>query len=363
MSKDVLSIAWNRMCCRKFSEAVSLLEGKADIYEGDFEYYIMLATGFLYIGDIGSASTYFQKARRIKINDSRLLLGQAIIFLRRGDTGRALQYYLEVKDIDPSNQIAQNAMDFLRKNGDYDTICRCFDTGEIQKFFPPLGKNPYKPFYIFLPVVACVLGVLLTIILMPKINFNGSRMDLSTLELTAEEKQNIIEKDLSSQSFKYILTSKEISKAYSDAINYFQGHHDNLSQVEINRILNSNASIAVKKRALVLMGYLEDQTFDSIKDKIPYKQVENEPILYLDCWVVWSGRISNSVVNADDSLTCQLLVGYETMKNVDGIVNVYFDKQPSFQTDQSVSILGKVEIQDGAIVLKGKAIYQSVNKS
>ena len=68
------------------------------------------------------------------------------------------------------------------------------------------------------------------------------------------------------------------------------------------------------------MSYLEIPTFDTLKDNFSYSEVSKEPMLYLDCWVSWDGRISNSNVNADGSYTCQLLVGYETMKNVDGIV-------------------------------------------
>ena len=65
MATDVINLVWKQMCKRKFSEAITLLESKADVYEEDFEFYIMIATAFLYIGDFGSASTYFQKARRI----------------------------------------------------------------------------------------------------------------------------------------------------------------------------------------------------------------------------------------------------------------------------------------------------------
>ena len=72
MAKDVISLAWERMCCRKFSEAVTLLEAKAEVYENDFEYYIMLAIAFLYIGDFGSASSNLQKARRRYCGQSQI---------------------------------------------------------------------------------------------------------------------------------------------------------------------------------------------------------------------------------------------------------------------------------------------------
>ena len=182
------------------------------------------------------------------------------------------------------------------------------------------------------------------------------------MALTSVEKENLQEKDLTSQSFNYILSSKDISKSYKNAIDYFQSGNDNLAQREINRLLNSNASFSVKQKCQVLMSYLEVPTFDSLKDNFSYKQVAEEPLLYLDCWVIWSGRISNSTVNPDGSYSCQLLVGYENMKTVDGIVNVHFDKEPSLFSDQAVKILGQIDFEDNNVVLKGKAVYQSVKK-
>ena len=63
--------------------------GEKEIYEDNYEFYLTLGIACLYVGDIGAASSYFQLARRIKLTDTRLLMGQAAIFLRRGDTARA----------------------------------------------------------------------------------------------------------------------------------------------------------------------------------------------------------------------------------------------------------------------------------
>ena len=273
-----------------------------------------------------------------------------------------MQYYLDVKDYEPSNKIADNAIEFIRHNNDFDEICRYFETGKIQQFYPPLGPNPHKKFYVIIPVVAFVLGVAITFCFIPKQNYNGKRKNLEALALTSVEKENLQEKDLTSQSFNYILSSKDISKSYKNAIDYFQSGNDNLAQREINRLLNSNASFSVKQKCQVLMSYLEVPTFDSLKDNFSYKQVAEEPLLYLDCWVIWSGRISNSTVNPDGSYSCQLLVGYENMKTVDGIVNIHFDKEPSLFSDQAVKILGQIDFEDNNVVLKGKAVYQSVKK-
>lgn len=362
MAKDALTIAEGLLKRRRFADVIKLLEGRSEFYEDNFEYYITLATACLYVGDIGTASTYYQYARRIKLTETRLLLGQAAIFLRRGDTKRALQYYLEVKENDPANKTANEAIEFVRTHGDYDTICRWVDSGKIQEYYPPLGTNPDKVVLISLPIAACVLGCILTVAFFPKgPAYSGNRANLSSIALSADEKSNSQEKNLTTQSYKYILSNNQITRSYEDALNYFQNHRDNAAQMEINRLLNSNATLSIKQKAQVLMGYLEEPTFDSLTDNPSYYDVEKEPELYLDCWVSWSGRISDALINNDGSYTCRLLVGYESMKNVDGIVMMKFEQQPSLEPDQPVRILAKISLEGKEVYLKGRAVYQSVH--
>lgn len=361
MSQDVLSIAWKDMRRRKFATAIKLLEARAETYEGNFEYYVILGIACLYVGDIGSSVTYFQQARKIKLTETRLLLGQAAIFLRRGDTDRALQYYMEVKENDPENKTAKEAIEFIRTRGDYDTICRWVDTGRIQQFYPPLGPNPDKIAKIVLPVIACVAIVSLVFVMIPKNNYaNGDRKDITDLALTLEEKNNPQEKDLSGQSYGYILNNKQIEECYSKALRHFQSHRDNAAQIEINRILNSNATLSIKQKAQVLMSYLEIPTFDTITDSPDFDAVSKEPALYLDCWVNWGGKISNAVTNADGSYSCQLLVGYESGKVVEGFVPVRFKVAPNIATDQPVKILGQISLDGKEIYLQGRAVYQNI---
>ncbi|MCR4953996.1 MAG: hypothetical protein K6A43_07970 [Treponema sp.] len=364
MARDVLSIAWSYMQRRKFASAIKLMEGRSEIYEENFEYNLLLGISCLYVGDIGSASSYFQRARHIKLTDTRLLLGQAAIFLRRGDTDRALQYYMDVKENDPANKTANAAMEFIRTHGDYDTICRYVDTGRIEAFYPPLGPNPQKIARFVIPCAAFMLGVGLVLCFVARGNRNpavGQRMDLTELSLSDDEKRNPQEKDLSSQSFRYILSDKEINQAYVDVMDYFQSHRDNKAQIEINRILNSNASLSIRTKSQTVMNYLETPTFDTLTDNPTYTAVEADPYLYMDCYVIWGGKITNAINYADGSYSCQLLVGYETGEQVLGIVTVKFDSTPQIQPDQPVKILGRITTEDKKVILRGRAVYQSVN--
>ena len=161
MAKDVLTEARKLMRLRFFEKAIITLEARSSYYEDNFDYYLLLAIAYLYTGDTGSATVYFQKARQIRLTDTDLLLGQAALFLRRGDTARAIQYYLDILEYDPQNKIAHKAMEFIRTNGDYETICKWVDIGKIEEFYPSVGISPVKIMGVVIPLLACVLGFLL----------------------------------------------------------------------------------------------------------------------------------------------------------------------------------------------------------
>ena len=362
MAKDALSLAWQDMRRRHFAVAISRLEAKADIYDENFEYYLTLGIACLYVGDIGASSSYFQQARRIRLTDPRLLLGQAAIFLRRGDTARALQYYLEIKENDPMNKTADDAMEFIRVHGNYDTICRWVDTGKIEQFYPPLGTNPDKIALVTIAGLFFLLGCILTFVFFPRgQQINGPRANLSALELSSDEKSDAKEKDLSTQSYKFVLSNKDINKRYNNALQYFQAHRDNAAQVEVNVILNSDASLSIKQKARLLMGYFEIPDFDSISDVPSFSDVAEDPAVYLDCWVNWGGKISNAVTYDDGSYSCDLLVGDENLSHYEGTVMVRFESSPTIDVSKPVKILGKIVMEDGVVCLKGRAVYQSVH--
>lgn len=361
MPRDVLDVASKMLSRRDFPSAIKLLEGRSEIYEGNFAYYILLANACLYAGDAGTASMYYQKAREIKLTDTALLLGQAALFLRRGNTDRALQYYLEVLDGDPENKIVKKALEFIRTQGDYDTICRWIDNGKIERFYPPISSRSGKILGIAVPAAACVLGAIFAFFLFrsPRSVSKGNRADLSALALSSDETKYAQEKDMASSAYAFILSNKEITESYERSRRYFQAYRDNAAQIEINRILHSNASLSIKQKARVLMSYLSSPTFDTISDNPSYEDAVKNPVLYEDCYAVWSGRVSNAAVQGT-SYRFDLLVGYETMEKVTGIVPVRFKSDPGITSSLPVKVLGKIVFENGKMNLEGYSVYQSV---
>ena len=159
-------------------------------------------------------------------------------------------------------------------------------------------------------------------------------------------------------SYIYVLTQSQILKAYSDAQTYFNAHRDNAAQVEINRLLSSNASFSIKQKSRLLMDYFEEPGFDNIQDIYSYAQVKQEPLLYLDCWVVWKGMPAN-IQTGTYSTAFNLLVGYDTKQILEGVVPVFCDFVSKIDPDRPVNVLGQIIIKDGTVCLKGKGIHQT----
>ena len=72
-----------------------------------------------------------------------------------------------------------------------------------------------------------------------------------------------------------------------------------------------------------------------------------------------AGRLSNAMQKSS-SYSFDLLVGYETMQKVEGVVPVKFDVLPTVESSKPLRVLAKISSEDGKLCLEGRAVYQSV---
>ena len=111
------------------------------------------------------------------------------------------------------------------------------------------------------------------------------------------------------------------------------------------------------------MPYLFDKepTFDSLNDNLQYEEVKKNLYLYVDCYVIWNGRVTNI---AENKKSCEFLVGYDSSTTLLGTEPLVFDTpMQQIDTDLAVRILAKIAVgEDGkSLVLKGTKIYQPLN--
>jgi tetratricopeptide (TPR) repeat protein len=355
MAKSVLDTARKYLQNKKFSDVIKLLEPRVLEYRDSFQFYYILGVACLYQGDVAGSETYFKSARHIKLNDVNLILAQAVIFLKRGKIDKAVEYCLDALNLEPENPKTQRFLKLLEKYGDVDTISEWNHNGKLKVFYPELPKkSPIKPILISL---ACVCAVLALVFLLTRGVKLNNRADLSSFSLSFQDKSDLTENSTASTVYRYILTQSEVENYYEDAKRFYNQYNDNEAQRCINILLNSNASASIRQKARQLMEYLEEPVFDSKFEQYTYQEISKDLYLYQDCWVVWTGRVTN--VNANEKyFSADLLVGYEDMKKIDGIAPLKISSEISVNPEKPLKVLAQISIEDGRLLLLGKAVYQ-----
>ncbi len=347
----------------QYGAAIQILEPEVVRYHDSFRYYYILALSCLYIGDFSGAFTYFKRARDIKMRDPSVLLGMAVLYLRRGETARAIDFYLEVQELDPENAKARRALGIIKKHGDPEHLEEWIAGGRLTKLYPPLPKVPLSADQIIIPVAGLLVLAALGFGIFFKLNNPGvpkrSGFDLANLE--SEDRAEPVEVG---GLYRYVLTRQQVLDGYEKALKLFTDRRDEASKVELNRLLESNASESIKNKARILISYTDVPGFDNLKDRYSYSEVYREPWLYRDCYVIWRGMAAN-VALLEKGTSFQLLVGFDTRSALEGIVPVEFDISVPVELDRPLEILGKVVPASGngsqgqGIILEGIAVHQS----
>jgi hypothetical protein len=161
-----------------------------------------------------------------------------------------------------------------------------------------------------------------------------------------------------SGEYRYVLTEDEIKETFSRVKKNFADFNDNLAQREINRLLGSNASNAVKDQARIIGSYITAPDFTTVKNPFEYQLVAADPYLYNDTYVVWSGKLTNLAVS-DENIVFDLLVGYESNQVLLGVVNVVLQFAALLTVGDAVEVLGQVKLtEDNDFYLKAVSIHK-----
>jgi len=327
---------------KKYDKAIKILEVEATRYYGSFIYYYILGITYLYSKIFGIALTYLKQAYKLKMRDPNTLLGLAALYLNHGDTDKAVDLYLEVQSLDSSNRIAKKALKIQKKFPGQEKISAWIDSGRLPVLFPPFPRLdiPWKK----LGLAAAAAAVLSIVAVITHMTLLSSSLEEATREipsrviLTAGE----MESPLQDGVYHFLLSSDQVLDEYNEALRLFAEHRDEAARVSLNRILESNASEAIKNRAGILLLYLEVPGFNAIytDDRFTYTQVIQEPLLYRDSHVIWRGTVSN-LISLDNHTAFDLLVGNEVFR-LEGVVQVDFNFAIPVNPERPIEILGRV---------------------
>ena len=343
---------------RKYNEVIKLLEPHVLEYRDSFAFHFYLGLAYLNLGEMAYAKDYFSTARKLKPNDPDLMAATAAMYLRRSDTRKAVEYYLRILSFRPSYVLAKKVLACIKKYDTAEAMGDFIRTEKIRSLYPmPSIIEIYKKYIkigiaFVIALILCVfIGFFVSSFFRP-----AEREDITVLNLDSAEKKKSIDME---GVYREVLTHSQVLSSYSKAQNHFQTFHDNLAQVEINRILNSNATFSIKQKATGLETLLKEPRIDTIRDVFSLAEVEAKPYLYNKCYVLWKGMPTN-VQKLENSLRFKLLVGYDTKRTLEGTINVFCDFVNDVDVEKVISVLGQLQVmENNEIYLRGITIHQT----
>ena len=350
------------------------LEPEVNRYHGSFRYYYLLGNTCLRAGDYGGALTYFRLAHETNSRDPLAILGLAALYLRRGETDRAVDYYLEVLELKPNNRIAKKALKLIRKNAGTEKFSAWLEAGKLPSVFPPVafpgftGKEKLCAFAVLLAAALAVYGFMVHYKYVPNpFNPRGDRQGITEGSLTREERLESVQ---TGGVYHHEFPGRvQAVETYEKALALFIAYRDEKARVELNRILVSNSAESLKNKARIIIDYMKPPhrkppTFDTFRkgDNIDFSDVEKDPVLYNEVHVIWQGRAANVSVT-DKATTFDLLIDYDPENKTTimrGTAFVIFDHAIPVNPGRQLEVLGSVRLdKENRIILEGIAIHQS----
>ena len=353
---------------RDYESAILTLKAEENRYYGSFKFFYLYAVICLHAGNFGDALENFNHARKIKIRDLSTMLGHAVLYLRHMKTIQAVNYYLEVQELDPGNKIAKKGLAIIRKNSDPDSLSDWLSVKpeRLASLYPPIpapsinSTMVIKAGIILLAVLIAGSAILFKLRIFQNPFKNQSARPVAEYVLSGQERRAPVE---NSGLYSYILTRDQVIDLYDKALAFFTEYRDEKAKINLNRIMESNASDGLKNRARLLLDNMEVPGFDNFNrsDNVSFDEVRNEPLIYRDVYVIWRGMATNVEVT-DDQTRFDFLVGYDTRRTLEGIVQVFFDRPVALNTERPLEILGKITLTGNFnrnFHLEGVAVHQS----
>lgn len=357
MARTALDRAERLFAAGRYAELVNILEPQVPVYRESSRFYYLLGSACLRSGDPGGALTYLKRAEQLQPGTTDTMLALAALSVRKGESEKAIDYYLRILEERPGDRLAQAGLSVLRKEGSPEGIERLVESGRIEKLYP--GRRGLPRFA--LPSLVAVAALVLLYFAWPvgsSLLGQLSRPRVTRPEVAAVilEKADQASPVQSGGSFRYILTEQQALDCFDRAKGYFQAYRDNAALVEINRLLGSNASSGVKEKARSLRAFVGKPDFRTIKDAPTYAQAQSDPALYDGCSVVWKGMAAN-VRQDGQSVLFDFLVGYQDKKILEGLVSASIGDL-DVPMDRGLEILATIKAQDSRLSLVCAAIHE-----
>lgn len=352
----------------KYSDVVKLLEKEIFIYKNYYFYHYILGMSYLRMGNLGTAQTYLKKAYTLNPTEPDVKQSIAILLAAQGKEDKAIQIWLKMIEENQEIQQSEFSLETIRKNPIQGALF--LNKNKIYtKLFPEIkvatGQNLSKLTRTLLTIAS--LAFLLTAIFLLihskgtiKLTLNNSKVKEKKAinniaayidDIKINDKEKIENHE---GQFVFILTETEIRNSFQKIKTHLKQVKDNFARIEINKILNSNASESIKLKAKNLASFISRPNFITFDDYLVLKEIKKNPLIYSNVYVKWEG-IANNIEKKDNITYFDFYVGYN--KNaLEGIITTKttFDIDINFK--DYVEILGQIDYDYNTNILTLNAI-------
>ncbi|WP_434757033.1 hypothetical protein bpuCAU1_000135 [Borrelia puertoricensis] len=352
----------------KYSDVVKLLEKEIFIYKNYYFYHYILGMSYLRMGNLGTAQTYLKKAYTLNPTEPDVKQSIAILLAAQGKEDKAIQIWLKMIEENQEIQRSEFSLETIRKNPIQGALF--LNKNKIYtKLFPEIkvatGQNLSKLTRTLLTIAS--LAFLLTAIFLLihskgtiKLTLNNSKVKEKKAinniaayidDIKINDKEKIENHE---GQFVFILTETEIRNSFQKIKTHLKQVKDNFARIEINKILNSNASESIKLKAKNLASFISRPNFITFDDYLVLKEIKKNPLIYSNVYVKWEG-IANNIEKKDNITYFDFYVGYN--KNaLEGIITTKttFDIDINFK--DYVEILGQIDYDYNTNILTLNAI-------
>jgi Predicted N-acetylglucosaminyl transferase len=357
MARTALDRAERLFASGRYADLVSLLEPQLPVYRESQRFYYLLGCACMRSGDHGGAWTYLKRAEQLSPSDRDSLLALAALAIRKGETEKAVEYYLRILEERPEDRKAKSCLSVLRREGSPEGIARLVESGRIERLYPPNRRAPR-----FLVPAAAILVAAAALSLLWPVGSSlisglrearAARPEVAAVSLSQAERSSPV---VATGSFRYVLTEKDALDSFERAKDYFQQYRDNAALKEINRLLLSNASDSIKEKARSLKAFVGNPDFRTVKDAPSFAQAMADPALYEGCSVVWKGMAAN-VRQEGGATAFDFLVGYQDKKRLEGTLPAAISGA-AVPMDRPLELLGRLRVASSGLSLDCLAVHE-----
>ncbi|UGQ17651.1 tetratricopeptide repeat protein [Borrelia sp. RT1S] len=358
---------------QKYSEVVKLLEKEIFLYKNYYFYHYILGMTYLRMGNLTNSQTYLKKAYTLNPTDPNVKQSIAILLVAQGKEDKAVRIWLKMLEENQDTKRAELSLETIRRNPIQGTLF-LNKKNTYDKLFPEIKAKREETLSGLIKISSAVMGfiaLVLAIFLLinprelftlrvsskskNKKGINNITAYIDDIKINNKEK---IEND--EGQFIFILTETEIKNSFQKIKTHLKENKDNFARIEINKILNSNASESIKLKAKNLASFISRPDFITFDDYLDLKKIKETPLIYSNAYVKWEG-IVNNIEKRDNIIYFDFYVGYNK-NTLEGIITTKTTFDIDIDSRDSVEILGQIDYNKNKLALNAITI-RTIEKS